>query len=143
LRKSQIRTYVEIMLATGERERAHAACAEVDAARESFAELGAASELAMYVVQHKSRDSQAAFSRGERLIKKRGRARRRPRPAVLPGEGWLGCNLPVGGRLGRGVQGYVDSTLGGSSENRCYEVAAEQAFARQPLGIPESAVVGA
>lgn len=38
------------------------------------------------------------------------------------------------------VQRYVDSTLGDASENSCYEVAAEQAFALQPSGIREAAV---
>jgi hypothetical protein len=37
----------------------------------------------------------------------------------------------------------VDSTLGDSSENLCYEVDAEHAFARQPLAIRESAAIGA
>jgi hypothetical protein len=37
------------------------------------------------------------------------------------------------------VQGYVDSTLADASENVCYEVDAEQGFARQPLGLAESA----
>jgi len=35
------------------------------------------------------------------------------------------------------VQRYVDSTLGDSSENSCYEVAAERAFSQQPSGIQE------
>ena len=34
---------------------------------------------------------------------------------------------------------YVDTTLGDTSQNTCYEVDAEHAFARQPLGLPESA----
>jgi hypothetical protein len=38
------------------------------------------------------------------------------------------------------IQGYVDSTLGDSAENLCYEVDSEQAFARQPLGFRESEV---
>ena len=37
------------------------------------------------------------------------------------------------------VQKYVDETLGKSSENVCYEVNSEKAFARQPLGLRESA----
>jgi hypothetical protein len=41
------------------------------------------------------------------------------------------------------VQDYVDATLGDASVNTCYEVDAAQAFARQPLGISESAAVGA
>jgi hypothetical protein len=41
------------------------------------------------------------------------------------------------------VQGCVDSTLGDSSKNLWHEIDAEQAFARQPLGIPESAAIRA
>ncbi len=41
------------------------------------------------------------------------------------------------------VQGYVDSTLGDASENTCYEVDAEQAFAARPLGLPDSAAIDA
>ena len=37
------------------------------------------------------------------------------------------------------VQRYVDSTLGDSSENSCYEVATEKAFAERPSAISESA----
>ena len=37
------------------------------------------------------------------------------------------------------VQVYVDSTLGDSSENTCYDVDSDFAFARQPLGVRESA----
>ena len=36
------------------------------------------------------------------------------------------------------VQKYVDSTLGDSSENICYEVDSEQAFSRRPLGMRET-----
>lgn len=39
------------------------------------------------------------------------------------------------------IQGYVDAVLMDASENTCYEVDAEQAFARQALGIRESAGV--
>jgi hypothetical protein len=37
------------------------------------------------------------------------------------------------------IQRYVDTTLEDSSENTCYEVDAEQAFAEQPLGLPPRA----
>jgi hypothetical protein len=40
------------------------------------------------------------------------------------------------------VQRYVDSTLGDSSENSCYEVATERAFAARPSGMNESAAGG-
>jgi hypothetical protein len=41
------------------------------------------------------------------------------------------------------VQQYVDSTLGDSSENRSYEVDADQAFAERPLGLPAAPAITA
>jgi len=43
------------------------------------------------------------------------------------------------------VQEYVDSTLGDSSVNTCWEVDAEKAFAEQPLGSkrPQRSVLAA
>ena len=44
----------------------------------------------MYLVaQHRFRHPQTAFARGERPIKNEATPAPRPRPAVLPGEGWL------------------------------------------------------
>jgi hypothetical protein len=34
------------------------------------------------------------------------------------------------------VQGWVDATFGDSSDNLCYAVAADQAFAERPMGLP-------
>ena len=98
----------------------------------------------MYVVvQHRFKDAQTAFSRGERLIKNEGA------PAGVRGLQFYSARNGSGATClweadsVEDVQGYVDSTLGDSSENFCYEVDAEQAFARQPLGIPETAAIGA
>jgi hypothetical protein len=100
--------------------------------------------LTMYVVvQHKFRDPQAAFSRGERLIKNEGAPGGVRGLQFYPAKDGSGATCLWEADSVEDVQGYVDSTLGDSSENLCYEVDAEQAFARQPLGIPESAVVGA
>jgi hypothetical protein len=100
--------------------------------------------LTMYVVvQHKFRDPQAAFSRGERLIKNEGAPDGVRGLQFYPAKDGSGATCLWEADSVEDVQGYVDSTLGDSSENLCYEVDAEQAFARQPLGIPESAVVGA
>jgi hypothetical protein len=41
------------------------------------------------------------------------------------------------------VQGWVDTTLGDSSENICYPVAADQAFAERPLGLPATPMLSA
>ena len=95
----------------------------------------------MYVVvQHRFRDSQVAFSRGEKLIKNEGA------PSGVRGlqfypsrDGSVATCLWEAPSV-ESVQHYVDSTLGESSENTCYEVAAEQAFSLQPTGIHEPAV---
>ena len=41
------------------------------------------------------------------------------------------------------IQECVDSTLGGSSPNTCYEADAAQAFAERPLGLPASPTITA
>lgn len=90
----------------------------------------------MYVVvQHRIRDAEAAFRRGERLMRNEGAPAgvrvlqfypSRDRTAVS-------CLLEAG--TVEAVQAYVDDTLGDSSENACYEVDAELAFAERPLGL--------
>jgi hypothetical protein len=95
----------------------------------------------MYVVvQHRFRNPQIAFSRGEKLIKNEGA------PSGVRGlqfypsrDGSVATCLWEAPSV-ESVQRYVDSTLGDSSENSCYEVAAEQAFSLQPSGIHEPAV---
>ncbi|MCA1705274.1 MAG: hypothetical protein LC808_19255 [Actinobacteria bacterium] len=98
----------------------------------------------MYVVvQHRFKDPQIAFARGERLIRNEGA------PAGVRGlqffpssEGsaatclWDAPSVAV-------VQEYVDVTLGDSSENICYEVDTQHAFAVQPVGIGEAPAVNA
>lgn len=96
----------------------------------------------MYVVvQHRIINPPTAFSRGERLIEAEGApdgARNlqfypsRDRSAVTCL--WEAPSVDV-------IQKYVDEVLGNASENTCYAVDAEQAFARQPLGLSDSAPV--
>jgi hypothetical protein len=93
----------------------------------------------MYVVvQHHFTDPQMALSRGEKLIKNEGA------PAGVRGlQFYPSSDHSVATCLWESdsvdaVQTYVDSTLGDSSDNTCYEVDADQAFARQPLGIREA-----
>ena len=84
----------------------------------------------MYVVvQHRIKNPQIAFSRGERLIKNEGA------PSGVRGLQFYPREAPSV----ESVQRYVDSTLGDSSENSCYEVATEKAFAERPSAISESA----
>ena len=93
--------------------------------------------LDMYViVQHQIKDPPTAFPRGVSADQERGRARRGRGLQFYPSR--IDRRSPASGSRSRStIQAYVDATLGDSSENTCYEVDAEQAFAEQPLGIPE------
>jgi len=97
----------------------------------------------MYVVvQHRIKNPQIAFSRGERLVKNEGAPTGMRGLQFYPSRDgsavtclWEAPSVDV-------VQRYVDSTLGDSSENSCYEVATERAFAARPSGMSESAAGG-
>ena len=90
----------------------------------------------MYVVvYHQFKNPPEAFARGEKLIKNEGA------PAGVRGlqfypsrEGSAATCLWEAGSVDE-IQRYVDSTLGDSSENTCWEVNAEMAFSERPLGI--------
>jgi hypothetical protein len=94
----------------------------------------------MYVVvHHRFTDPAVAFVRGETLIRNEG---------APPGVHGLQFYPSVDGSVAtclweaesvESIQRYVDTTLGDASENLCYEVATDQAFARQPLGLRETA----
>jgi hypothetical protein len=98
----------------------------------------------MYVVvQHQFKNPQTAFSRGEKLIKNEG---------APPGVRGLQFYPSADGSAAtclwetdsvEAIQEYVDSTLGDSSVNTCYEVDAKQAFAERPLGLPASPTIAA
>ena len=95
----------------------------------------------MYVVvQHQFKDPQTAFARGQKLINNEGA------PAGVRGlqfypssEGSAATCLWEAPSVAA-VQEYVDVTLGDSSDNLCYAVDAEHAFAKQPVGIAEPPV---
>ncbi len=97
----------------------------------------------MYVVvQHRIKNPQIAFSRGERLVKNEGAPTGMRGLQFYPSRDgsavtclWEAPSVDV-------VQRYVDSTLGDSSENSCYEVATERAFATRPAGMNEVAAGG-
>jgi len=96
----------------------------------------------MYVVvQHRIKNQQMAFSRGEKLIKNEGAPTGVRGLQFYPSRDgsavtclWEAPSVEV-------VQRYVDSMLGDSSENSCYEVAVEHAFSQRPSGIHESTAV--
>jgi hypothetical protein len=98
----------------------------------------------MYVVvQHQIKDQKAAFSRGEKLINNEGAPEGARGLQFYPStDGFAVTCLWEADSL-EAIQEYVDSTLGDSSLNTCYEVDAEQAFAERPLGLPASAAIGA
>jgi hypothetical protein len=98
----------------------------------------------MYVVvQHTIKDPETAFSRGEKLIKGEGAPQGVRALQFYPStdRSSVTCLWEAGSVAA--VQAYVDSTLGGSSENECYEVDGGQAFADRPLGLPPSAPIAA
>lgn len=90
----------------------------------------------MYVVvYHQFKNPPVAFSRGEKLVKNEGApAGARGLQFYPSAQGtaatclWEASSVEV-------IQAYVDSTLGDSSENTCWEVNAEMAFTERPLGI--------
>ena len=95
----------------------------------------------MYVVvQHQFKNPQIAFSRGEKLIKNEGAPTGVRGLQFYPSRDGSAATCLWEAPSVESVQRYVDSTLGDSSENSCYEVAAEQAFALRPSGIHEPAV---
>ena len=96
----------------------------------------------MYVVvEHRFKDPQVAFARGDRLIKNEGAP---PGTHVLqfyPSRDSTGAVCLWDAPSVEAVQRYVDVTLGDASNNRCWEVETAHAFARQPSGIAESPAV--
>ena len=98
----------------------------------------------MYVVVlHRIKNPETAFQRGERLMRSEGAPAGVRVLQFYPSRDGAAVTCLWEAPSVSAVQGYVDSTLGTSSENTCYEVDSEQAFARQPLGLRESAAVGA
>jgi hypothetical protein len=96
----------------------------------------------MYVVvQHQIKDPQTAFSRGERLIKNQDAPPGVRGLQFYPSRDRSAVTCLWEADSVYAVQDYVDSTLGDSSENTCYEVDAEQAFAERPLGLAEPAAI--
>jgi hypothetical protein len=98
----------------------------------------------MYVVvQHRIRDADTAFQRGEKLIAGDGAP---PEARVLQfypsrDRSSVTCLWEAGSAAA--IQQYVDSTLGDSSDNACFEVDGEQAFAERPQQLAEAATVDA
>jgi len=96
----------------------------------------------MYVeVIHRFTDPQTAFARGERLIKNEGAPEGVRGLQFYPAKDGSMATCLWEAPSVSAVQDYVDGTLGDASDNTCYEVDADNAFARQPLGIREPAAI--
>jgi hypothetical protein len=96
----------------------------------------------MYVVvQHQITNQQTAFSRGERLIKNEGAPPGVRALQFYPSRDGSAVTCLWEADSVESVQGYVDSTLGDSSKNTCYEVNANQAFAERPSGLAASPAI--
>ncbi len=98
----------------------------------------------MYVVvQHQIKNPESAMQRGQRLISGEGAP---PATKVLqfyPSVDLTKVTCLWESDTIESVQAYVDETLGDSSENLCYHVAADQAFAERPLGLPATPMLNA
>jgi hypothetical protein len=98
----------------------------------------------MYVVvQHRFKDPQVAFARGEKLIKGEGAPPGARSLQFYPSKDRWAVTCLWEAESVESVQEYVDSTLGDSSENTCYEVDSDQAFAERPLGLQAAPAVTA
>jgi hypothetical protein len=98
----------------------------------------------MYVVvQHRIKDPETALARGEKLIKNEGAPEGVRGLQFYPSTDGSAVTCLWEADSVEAIQQYVNSTLGDSSVNTCYEVDTEQAFAERPLGLPASAAIGA
>jgi hypothetical protein len=93
-------------------------------------------EGAMYVVaQHRFNNPAMAFARGERLISNDGAPPGVRGLQFYPSRDGAAATCLWESPSVEAVQGYVDSTLGDASQNTCYEVDSEHAFAVVPATI--------
>ena len=98
----------------------------------------------MYVVvQHHIKDPETAFPRGRRLISGVGAPEHVKVLQLYPSQDLTAVTCLWESDSVESVQGWVDKILGDSSENICYPVAAEQAFAERPLGLPAAPMLNA
>jgi hypothetical protein len=95
------------------------------------------------VVEHQIKDKQVAFARGERLMKNDGAPADVRVLQFYPSRDGSAVVCLWEAPSVDAVQRYVDVTLGDASDNTCWEVDREHAFARQPSDIAESPVLTA
>lgn len=94
----------------------------------------------MYVIaQHQIKDPDTAFPRGEKLIRGEDAPDGVRVLQFYPARDASAVSCLWEADAVNDVQAYVDSVLGDASDNTCYQVDTEQAFAERPLGLPASA----
>ena len=90
----------------------------------------------MYViVQHEIKNTETAFQRGERLMYDDGAPDQVHVLQFYPSQDSTKVTCLFEADSVESVQGWVDGVLGDSSDNLCYPVADEPAFAERPLGL--------
>ncbi|MFE5805644.1 MULTISPECIES: hypothetical protein [unclassified Streptomyces] len=93
----------------------------------------------MYVVvQHRILNPETAFPRGQALMSGTGAPDGTRVLQFYPQVEGSAVTCLYETRSVGDVQHFVDTTLGDSSVNVCYEVDSEQAFADRPLGLKPS-----
>jgi hypothetical protein len=98
----------------------------------------------MYVVvQHEIKDPQTAFARGQKLIKNEGAPAGARGLQFYPSADRSAVTCLWEADSVASIREYVDSTLGDSSLNTCYEVDAEQAFSERPSGLAAAPSIAA
>ena len=98
----------------------------------------------MYVVvQHHIKNPETAFTRGQRLISGDGAPEHVKVLQFYPSQDLTAVTCLWESDSVKAVQEWADMTLGDSSKNICYPVAAEKAFAERPLGLPAAPMLNA
>lgn len=90
-------------------------------------------------MEHRIKNPDTAFARGDKLIRGEGAPAGVRALQFYPASDGSAVACLWEADSVASVQAYVDTTLGDSSDNLCFEVDTDHAFARQPLGIRESA----
>ena len=98
----------------------------------------------MYVVvQHHIKNPETAFPRGQRLISGEGAPETVKVLQFYPSTDQTKVTCLWESDSVDSIQDWVDTTLGDSSENVCYAVAADQAFAERPVGLQATPMLNA
>jgi len=99
-------------------------------------------DVVYIVVQHRLQDPPTAFARGERLKRAEGAPEGSQVLQFLPSRDGAFVTCLWESDAVEDVQSFVDETLGDASQNLCYAVEDNGAFATLPAGIaaPPTAV---